>query len=169
MASAEVARPTRPENITVLQKAKDAPTNAFERYFQPSKVVNSINVKSGLSLPVVDLAGLHTGDFAAREEIVKQLGKAASEFGFFQMINHGVSEEKTDELQRVVREFFALPVDVKERGEDPNEPLFGYNGRLSQRGSETPWMEYLALWCRPTPTQENFAKKVWPDGNPTFW
>jgi isopenicillin N synthase-like dioxygenase len=59
-------------------------------------------------LPVFDLRD--TGAAAARA-----LREACEAHGFFYVRGHGVPPELERELERVTREFFALPVEVKER------------------------------------------------------
>ena len=40
---------------------------------------------------------------------VGELGEACRDWGFFQIINHGVDAAHLDEVWRTVRAFFALP------------------------------------------------------------
>ncbi|KAH8958376.1 hypothetical protein BDL97_06G020700 [Sphagnum fallax] len=65
----------------------------------------------GQSIPVIDLADLH-GE--KRSSIVEQLKRASEEWGFFQIVNHGVPPQLFDETFRVQREFYELP-DLEER------------------------------------------------------
>lgn len=168
MASGEVALPRQAENIiTVNSHSWTSPVP--ERYYHPGSTVGSINGKSGVTLPVVDLTGFSTGDSAAKKEIVRQIGSAASKFGFFQVVNHGIPQEKLDIVYQTAGNFFELPVDVKERASDRLDVLYGYNGRFSHKVTEVPWLECLAQRYRPTPQVEALAEKIWPGGNPTFW
>ncbi|KAK3193575.1 hypothetical protein Dsin_024885 [Dipteronia sinensis] len=68
------------------------------------------------NIPVLDLGGND------RNEIIQQIMKASQEFGFFQVINHGVSKELMDETRNVVKEFHAMPAKDKflECSKDPN-------------------------------------------------
>lgn len=119
---------------------------SFKQYFQPpAKVhVSPISTSVQLLLLVVILAGLWTKDPIARAEIVSQVGKASNESGFFQVINHDISEENLIKLQWLAHDFFKLPMEVKESEERPNDFLFGYNGRFSHQDSKTPgWICWL--------------------------
>ena len=63
------------------------------------------------AIPVIDLA-----DFEARRaEIGDALWAAASEFGFFQIVNHGLSNAEIGQAFALADHFFALPPDVKAR------------------------------------------------------
>lgn len=61
---------------------------------------------------------------ANRAELVEQIIQASQEFGFFQLINHGVSEKLMHDVLDVAKEFFALPVEDKAKlySEDPKQP-----------------------------------------------
>ena len=86
-----------------------------------------------LTLPVLDLSRLDTGDAAAFRE---ELREATHDFGFFYLTGHGVSGELTDRVMRLAREFFALPEADKLAIENLGSPHFrGYTrvgGELTQ-------------------------------------
>lgn len=75
-----------------------------ERPVDPVEIVNTI--------PVIDL-GKAKGD--ERPAVVQQLMKAFEEYGFFQIINHGVPEKLMEEAMKVSKELFSLPAEEKER------------------------------------------------------
>ncbi|KAF7090812.1 hypothetical protein CFC21_093507 [Triticum aestivum] len=77
------------------------------RYILPVHKRPSSSVNGKGALPVVDLGGDDDGRIA--EEIVR----AGREFGFFQVVNHGVPEEVMGAMMRAAEEFFALPADEK--------------------------------------------------------
>ncbi|KAF8401867.1 hypothetical protein HHK36_012815 [Tetracentron sinense] len=60
------------------------------------------------TIPVVDLGG---GDGRDQTEIIQQILKASQEFGFFQVINHGVSGKTISDMRSVAKEFFEMPVE----------------------------------------------------------
>jgi len=62
-------------------------------------------------IPIIDL-----GDFDRRRaEIAEQLWMAASEFGFFQIVNHGLSSAEIAQAFDLAERFFALPQESKAR------------------------------------------------------
>ncbi|XP_047312495.1 protein DOWNY MILDEW RESISTANCE 6-like [Impatiens glandulifera] len=61
------------------------------------------------SIPIIDLQFLSS----QRTEIINQILKASQDYGFFQLINHGVSEDLTTDMMLVAEEFFALPMEDK--------------------------------------------------------
>ena len=64
---------------------------------------------SNFHVPVIDLMHLAS----KRRETVQRVLEAASEVGFFQVVNHGISEGMLEELLQAVRAFHDLPTDVK--------------------------------------------------------
>ncbi|KAK3026170.1 hypothetical protein RJ639_040557 [Escallonia herrerae] len=59
-------------------------------------------------IPLIDL-GQAAG--SGRAQVVQQIIKAGQEFGFFQVINHGVSEEMMQDTMDLYKEFFGLPAE----------------------------------------------------------
>jgi isopenicillin N synthase-like dioxygenase len=52
---------------------------------------------------------------AAKENLVKELKHACQEFGFFQLVNHSVSSDLQESILHQSKEFFDLPIKVKEK------------------------------------------------------
>ncbi|KAK3042837.1 hypothetical protein RJ639_001110 [Escallonia herrerae] len=97
------------------------------------------------NVPVIDLG------CGNRSLISQQIGDACRDFGFFQVINHGVSTEAAARMQEVAREFFRLPVEEKMKlySDDPSRTM-----RLSTSFNVTKeqvhnWRDYLRLHCHP--------------------
>ncbi|GAA4403133.1 isopenicillin N synthase family dioxygenase [Tsukamurella soli] len=64
---------------------------------------------AGRSVPRIDLSDRE----ARRAEITDQLWHAATEIGFFQLVNHGIPQDAVDTAFARAAEFFALPVETK--------------------------------------------------------
>ena len=80
-----------------------------------------------VQLPIIDFAKLQ-GDEEQRQLSINELGHAAREVGFFYLINHGINQVLLDDVQRVAKAFFALPLDEKRKVKMANSPHFrGYN------------------------------------------
>ena len=78
------------------------------------------SVPSGVGVPVIDISPLLTDADGAdatarREEIVAAIGDACVERGFFQVVNHGVSEQLQRRLESSFAAFVAQPREVKRR------------------------------------------------------
>ncbi|KAG6543476.1 hypothetical protein Mapa_015146 [Marchantia paleacea] len=132
----------------------------------------SADVCSGkLSLPVIDISALRDAakDPASVQKVEREIGDASRNWGFFQVVNHGVPEELMKEVLLQGMQFFSLPVEMKEKAvfENGTVSQLGYNGRMKGNNFETntPWTETLS--ARGTEV-EPLARGVWPEGNPSM-
>ena len=66
-------------------------------------------------IPVVDLTSAFTGDAAARLRTGRQIDRICTEIGFFIVTGHGVPREVIWGLNRKAHEFFALPIEEKQK------------------------------------------------------
>lgn len=94
-----------------------------------------------MSIPVVDLSKFTQGTKEEREAFVAELGKAYEEVGFVAVKNHGIPEEKINDLYNYVKAFFSLPLPLKKGYEKPE--LAGQRGYTSfgkehAKGSDAP-------------------------------
>jgi isopenicillin N synthase-like dioxygenase len=67
------------------------------------------------ALPVVDLAGLFTGNSADRHAVARSLGTAARTSGFFYITGHGIPQEKIDAVLAASKAFHTSPRSFKMR------------------------------------------------------
>ncbi len=81
------------------------------------------------NIPSVDLADFLSEDPKRKEKFVQEIGTAYSEIGFTSVKNHFLSEELMDSLYKEVKDFFALPEDVKRKYEI--EGLGGQRGYIA--------------------------------------
>ncbi|KAM0926914.1 hypothetical protein ACQ4PT_003072 [Festuca glaucescens] len=104
-------------------------------------------------IPVIDMS--HAGCAMA---------DAAREWGIFQVVNHGVPAEAVSELQRVGREFFALPQAEKQRyAMDPSSgKTEGYGSTLQRDGPDgkKTWADFLFHNVAPPSA---VSQSVWPE------
>ncbi|KAL5068089.1 hypothetical protein RYX36_018976 [Vicia faba] len=63
------------------------------------------------SIPIIDLNEAQNGD---RTNTIQKIIKAAQEFGFFQVINHGISLNEMKETMSVFKEVFQMPDEYKQ-------------------------------------------------------
>ncbi|XP_039039405.1 hyoscyamine 6-dioxygenase-like [Hibiscus syriacus] len=131
-----------------------------ESYVMPLEIrPGDLIVPLEKSIPVIDLQ--HND----RNNTIQQILKAGEEFGFFQIINHGVSEDLMDETMNVAEEFHAMPGVDKERecSKDPNGSCKLYtSSHVYPREDIHLWRDAVMHPCRPLDQHIQF----WPE-NPT--
>ena len=81
------------------------------------------------NIPSVDLADFLSGDPDRKQKFVNEIGTAYSEIGFASVKNHFLSETLMTSLYKEVKDFFALPEEVKQKYEI--EGLGGQRGYIS--------------------------------------
>ena len=62
---------------------------------------------SAETIPVIDVSDLH------RAATQRAIDEACREWGFFQIVGHGIADRTLDALRRQMRAFFALPTSSK--------------------------------------------------------
>jgi len=86
-----------------------------------------------LDVPTVDLGGWAAGSRTTRETIARTLDRAARSVGFMQIVGHGIPPHAITGLTGALDQFFALPLDVKQRYVEPPEVNRGYTPPRSER------------------------------------
>lgn len=81
------------------------------------------------NIPSVNLADFLSNNAERKNQFVNQIGKAYEEIGFVSLKNHFLDESLTKELYKQVKNFFDLPLPVKQQYEI--EGLGGQRGYIS--------------------------------------
>lgn len=68
-------------------------------------------------IPSVDLSDFLSDDLIRKQKFVNEIGRAYEDIGFVALKGHFLSDELVDQLYKSVKEFFALPVEAKEKYE----------------------------------------------------
>nr|XP_023906394.1 hyoscyamine 6-dioxygenase-like isoform X2 [Quercus suber] len=108
------------------------------------------------TIPVVDLEGYHD-----RTHVVQDVLKATKEFGFFQVINHGVSKKLMDDTMAVFKEFHAMRPEDKasECSKDPNRSCKFYTS--SENFSKEEFHYWRDALTHPCHSLEEYMQ-FWP-------
>lgn len=113
-------------------------------------------------LPVVDLAGLQGCDGddeqqkqLAKARIAKRVADACAQWGFFQLINHGVPLAVFDEVHHQAYKFFELPMEQKQRAmaieAGSVENVYGYGlNTAGYKYAGRPWIERFQCSWSPS-------------------
>ncbi|XP_010683986.2 probable 2-oxoglutarate-dependent dioxygenase SLC1 [Beta vulgaris subsp. vulgaris] len=108
--------------------------------------VNEANIK----LPIIDFAELQG---ANRSQVLKDLTNACAQYGFFQVVNHGVPIDGITSMTDACKRFFELPFEerAKYMSADMKAPV-RYGTSFSQnKDGVYCWRDFLKLVCHPVP------------------
>lgn len=78
-------------------------------FIQPTERRSVTTTASSDEIPIVDISAAETGD------LVAAIGGACEDWGFFQVINHGVPVEKRERVEAEARRFFGMPAEEKRK------------------------------------------------------
>ncbi|GAB4836295.1 hypothetical protein Ancab_039525 [Ancistrocladus abbreviatus] len=98
---------------SVQELVKDKMTKIPARYVVRSNEQESQKIDSLPQLPVIDMARLTSLDLMDSE--LEKMDQVCKEWGFFQLINHGVASSLIETLEKEIEEFFNLPLDEKNK------------------------------------------------------
>lgn len=102
------------------------------------------------------------------DKVVKAVDEASTEWGIFQVVNHGIPVELIQRLQSVGREFFELPLEEKKKYAKPPgaEGVDGYGGKLQKDlEGKKGWVDHLFHKIWP-PSLINY--QFWPKNPPSY-
>ncbi|GMI93520.1 SENESCENCE-RELATED GENE 1, senescence-related gene 1 [Hibiscus trionum] len=98
---------------SVLELVKQSITKIPPRYQRPHQESPSISANHQLpSVPIIDLQKLAAAHLFDSE--LERLHSACKNWGFFQVVNHGVSVELLEEFKFEIEDFFKLPHEDKQ-------------------------------------------------------
>ncbi|KAM0887833.1 hypothetical protein ACQ4PT_028739 [Festuca glaucescens] len=113
-------------------------------------------------IPVIDLGELRRGG----GDELGRLRLACEDWGFFQVVNHGIEGGLLDEMEKVAREFFALPLEEKQRYPMAPGGIQGYgHAFVFSDDQKLDWCNMLALGVSPASIRQ---PALWPTTPATF-
>lgn len=127
-----------------------------EQYIQPlEERFDPIKVETDVSIPTIDVSNWDD------PKVAESICDAASKWGFFQIINHGIPLEVLEDMKNAAHKFFQLPVEERKKylkENSPSESVFLVTSFSSQADKVLEWKDSLKLvWV-----SENEASAVWP-------
>ncbi|CAI9783145.1 unnamed protein product [Fraxinus pennsylvanica] len=152
--------------IQYLKGVKHLFENGIEhvpkKYILPaSDRPNVVNERShgadNLELPIIDFAELQGPN---RSQVLNSLASACENYGFFQLVNHGIPYEITSDMVDVSKRFFELPFSQREKymSADMGSPVRYGTSYNQTNDSVFCWRDFLKLVCHPLPD----ALPHWP-------
>jgi isopenicillin N synthase-like dioxygenase len=141
-----------PEPIVRVQSLSDTcPHSIPTRYIKPpaQRPVLQLDTPgiSDLNIPVIDLGGLSG---PPDERLLRRVSDACCQWGFFQVVNHGVEHDLIDRARENWRHFFYQPMEIKQLYANLPLTYEGYGSRLGvEKGAVLDWSDYYYLHHLP--------------------
>lgn len=136
---------------SVQELVKQKPASVPARYIRPNQDPPFISHSSPLQeLPVIDLQRLLSGNDLMNSEL-RKLDSACREWGFFQLVNHGVSSSLVEEMKQEIQEFFQLPKEEKEKFAQRDGQVEGFGQAfVVSEEQKLDWADMLFATTKPT-------------------
>ncbi|CAN0908261.1 S-norcoclaurine synthase 1 [Linum grandiflorum] len=140
----------------VQQLASRSTDHVPDRYIRPELELDQVSIDGSHQIPVIDMIKLAAG---ADEESSK-LHSACKDWGFFQVINHGVGEEVIQKMKVDVQEFFNQPLQEKMSCAQMPNSIEGY-GQVFVVSEEQKldWGDMLFILAQPV---NGRSMRFWP-------
>ncbi|XP_039142391.1 S-norcoclaurine synthase 1-like [Dioscorea cayenensis subsp. rotundata] len=147
------------DNVQVLANSSaDIP----EIYIRPDLDIGAGKI-SDEKLPIIDMSLLLNSNFSFEE--CSKLDLACKQWGFFQLVNHGIDDELMDKMEGDLKEFFKLPLEEKEVFAPVPGGLQGYGQKLNVNEEKLEWHDLLFLITRPLDSKN---LRFWPTHPSSF-
>uniref|UniRef100_A0A7N2L854 Fe2OG dioxygenase domain-containing protein n=2 Tax=Quercus lobata TaxID=97700 RepID=A0A7N2L854_QUELO len=141
--------------MTPYQLANNTPLTLSPNFILPEeKRPNLSEVLPSDSIPIIDLNDHDIDDGQGPSPLVSKISQACEEYGFFQIINHGVPRELCQKVLAVVTEFFQLPPEERAqyltKDHSKQVKVFNYYQKYEGIGKVTMWSETFSHPWHPT-------------------
>ncbi|KAH7568649.1 hypothetical protein ACOSQ2_011991 [Xanthoceras sorbifolium] len=133
---------------SVQELAKQSLSRVPPRYVRPDQDPIFIsNTTSSPQVPLVDLFRLLSGDSTELEKF----HYACKEWGFFQLINHGVSTSLVEKVKVEIQEFFKLTMEEKKKYWQQPEDVEGFGQAfVVSEEQKLDWADMFYMVTLPT-------------------
>ncbi|KAH9605216.1 hypothetical protein KSS87_002862 [Heliosperma pusillum] len=139
----------------------------------PQEFLHEDELSKGMDVPeqwrdilLVDFSLLFSSLPAVADAELEKLCSALSNWGYFQVINHGMDNSFLQEVFEISKQFFNLPLEEKIKYSSSDEKVQGYAANMGRSRSQTNyWSDRLFLNLQP---EDNRKLKFWPDKPANF-
>ncbi|KAK3189771.1 hypothetical protein Dsin_029332 [Dipteronia sinensis] len=153
------------DDVQELRKTK--PTTIPERFVRdvterPTTLDSTTTTLSSphTDIPIIDLSKLVNGNPDDFQSEILNLTTACQEWGFFQVVNHGIDLSLLESIEKVAKDFFMLPIEEKQKYPMAPGTIQGYGQAfIFSENQKLDWCNMFALGIEP-----DFIRRpeLWP-------
>ncbi|WOG86151.1 hypothetical protein DCAR_0205352 [Daucus carota subsp. sativus] len=134
---------------SVQERAKEKSATVPSRYIHSDQDPVILSSTDLPEVPVIDMEILLHGDLMDAE--LNKFHQACKEWGFFQLINHGVSDSLLEKVKTEVVEFFKLPLEEKRKFGQLDGDIEGYGQSfVVSEEQKLDWADMIYMITLPT-------------------
>ncbi|KAL8515607.1 hypothetical protein ACS0TY_014340 [Phlomoides rotata] len=112
------------------------------------------------TIPIIDLSKLFKGSKDDFSHEISKLMTSCQEWGFFQVVNHGIDLELLEKMEKVAMEFFMMPLEEKQKYPMLPGTVQGYGQAfVFSEDQKLDWCNMFALGVEPHSIRN---PKLWP-------
>ncbi|KAJ1395194.1 Oxoglutarate/iron-dependent dioxygenase [Sesbania bispinosa] len=116
---------------------------------------------SPADMPVIDFSKLTAGNGEEIQSEILKLAAACEQWGFFQVLNHGIDLNLMDSMENTGREFFMLPLEEKQKYSLTPGSVQGYGQAfVFSEDQKLDWCSMFALGIEPQCVR---CPHLWPE------
>lgn len=148
----------------VQELRKNKPTFIPERFLRKNTetpTFSIVNTPSSCNeIPIIDVSKLQNGSKDEFLNEVFKLSVSCKDWGFFQVINHGVDQSLLESIEEVANDFFMLPLEEKNKYPMAPGTVQGYGQAfVFSEDQKLDWCNMFALGVIPHSIRN---PKLWP-------
>ncbi|MCL7024172.1 hypothetical protein MKW94_015361 [Papaver nudicaule] len=135
---------------SVQELAKQSLPEVPARYIRKDEDPGGVSSVIDQTVPVIDLQNLLSPEPIIQELELEKLDSACKEWGFFQVVNHGVDIFLVEKVKSEIESFFNLPMDEKKKFWQEEGDLQGFGQAFVQsEDQKLDWADIFVLTTLP--------------------
>ncbi|MED6155136.1 hypothetical protein PIB30_002338 [Stylosanthes scabra] len=135
--------------LSIQELIKKPLTSLPSRYISHHQESQTLSAADDEEIPTINLECLiHGGEEASQIELQK-LHSACRDWGFFQLVEHGISKEMLGNLNEEIQEFFKLPLEEKLKLKIREGEVEGYGTVILREDQTLDWGDRLYMITNP--------------------
>ena len=151
-------------SLLIILHAWSAAGSSQQQPRQLHPRVSNSDLQEQRTIPIIDLST--TTD---QDALAKDISDACSTYGFFQVQNHGISQNLIERFREQCKLYFDLPLDLKRAWKRNGGNARGFfDDELTKQRRD--WKECLDVgvpgsrdWSIPDDSDKNGVSVVWPE------